>query len=184
MTVRSIIVCASRASRTNSFGRNWGRIVRPPFSMSPAYRGCQLPEFPPMLCEACERNRGVSQFYDPNTAVCKQCTNILVPGSKPNKGPKGMKLKGRKASRESRERQLKYRYGLSLRDYNGLYLEQNGVCAICECTNTDMWVDHNHWTGKVRGLLCRSCNTALGMFKEDSRLLKKAALYLELGDRQ
>lgn len=65
--------------------------------------------------------------------------------------------------------------------------EQNGVCAICRCKekiinkNGKKWllaIDHNHKTGKIRGLLCNSCNIGLGRFNEDIKLLKKAIEYL------
>ncbi len=45
--------------------------------------------------------------------------------------------------------------------------------------NAKLDVDHNHDTGKVRGILCRSCNLALGMFKDDKRLVRIALAYLE-----
>jgi len=64
-----------------------------------------------------------------------------------------------------------------------MFQEQNGVCAICGCKGDGRWktlcVDHNHDTGNVRGLLCRSCNTALGQMKDDPSLLRNAVLYLE-----
>ena len=64
--------------------------------------------------------------------------------------------------------------------------KQDYRCAIC---GTSDWgkgkntnrphVDHNHENGKVRGLLCNTCNRALGMFEDDKNLLRKAANYLE-----
>lgn len=67
--------------------------------------------------------------------------------------------------------------------------DQNGVCLICskelivlgsvEEIQKVACVDHCHKTGKVRGLLCRNCNTGLGSFKDDTDFLKKAIEYLE-----
>lgn len=84
---------------------------------------------------------------------------------------------------------LRSLYGISRVDYDSLYLRQGGVCAICRRPETmvdkrtgktqGLSVDHNHKTGKVRGLLCGVCNTGLGKFKEDPRLLRLAADYLE-----
>jgi len=83
---------------------------------------------------------------------------------------------------------LKKMYGISLETYEAMALQQNGVCAICknpeQSVDKDgaprrMPVDHCHKTGKVRALLCTACNRALGLFKDDSSVLKAAAKYVE-----
>lgn len=83
---------------------------------------------------------------------------------------------------------LKKKYGIGLNEYNNMCAAQNNVCAICNkpemSTDKDggprmMAVDHCHKTGKVRALLCGACNKALGGFKDDPELLRKAALYIE-----
>lgn len=61
--------------------------------------------------------------------------------------------------------------------------DQNGRCKICDIEAKDaMWsvlvVDHCHATGKIRGLLCNSCNVGLGKFKDNPRLVEKALGYL------
>jgi hypothetical protein len=74
---------------------------------------------------------------------------------------------------------LKTRYGLSKRsDYARLVLAQNGCCAICKL-GLSLSIDHCHLTNKVRGLLCRNCNTALGMLKDSPELLQSAIEYLK-----
>lgn len=82
--------------------------------------------------------------------------------------------------------QLKYmlhRYGLTIEQYKAMVEAQHGVCKICGRPPCDRWkrlhVDHNHVTGKVRGLLCHHCNTALGNFGDSIELLKAAVGYLE-----
>jgi hypothetical protein len=59
--------------------------------------------------------------------------------------------------------------------------KQNNTCAICGNINTykSMNVDHNHTTGEIRGLLCHTCNKALGLFKEDLNILTSACNYLK-----
>lgn len=64
--------------------------------------------------------------------------------------------------------------------YQQLFEEQGGKCAICkqEC-HRRLAVDHNHETGKIRGLLCMNCNTGIGKLQDDVLLLEKAILYLK-----
>lgn len=73
------------------------------------------------------------------------------------------------------------KYGISLATFKELLEEQKGVCKICSlpCTSgRQLSVDHDHLTGKVRGLLCGNCNKGLGSFKDNINLLKKAMEYL------
>lgn len=81
-------------------------------------------------------------------------------------------------------RHLQDRYGITLADYDQLVLDQDGCCAICGTTNPGgrngrFCVDHNHVTGKIRGLLCSPCNRALGGFHDDPQLLQIALDYLK-----
>jgi len=73
-------------------------------------------------------------------------------------------------------------YGLTVEDYNELYAQQNGRCAICGRHQGElrdaMCVDHCHKTNKVRGLLCRRCNMAIGGLKDDKDLVMRAYEYL------
>lgn len=84
---------------------------------------------------------------------------------------------------------LKRTYGITLDDYNIMLDEQNGVCRLCDKTEArktngrtqrmPLFVDHNHKTGQVRGLLCSHCNAGLGMFKEDAELMTRAINYIK-----
>ena len=73
-------------------------------------------------------------------------------------------------------------YGITQEDYDVMLRAQGGVCKICgQKESVDRFplaVDHDHKTGKVRGLLCGSCNTGLGKFNDDPDLLLKAMKYL------
>lgn len=55
----------------------------------------------------------------------------------------------------------------------------DGKCAICEQPNSKPYIDHCHATGKVRGVLCPSCNTAIGLLKDDPDLIGRAINYLK-----
>ena len=87
-----------------------------------------------------------------------------------------------------RDRELRRDYGINgLAEYERMFKEQNGVCAVCSNPETEkimdkvrpLSVDHSHANGKVRGLLCGSCNRGLGKFRDSPSLLRKAADYIE-----
>lgn len=71
---------------------------------------------------------------------------------------------------------MSYRYGLTIEDYNVLVEKQNGLCAICGLPEKTIRggkllpiaIDHNHRSGEIRGLLCQSCNRAIGLLKADT----------------
>lgn len=75
---------------------------------------------------------------------------------------------------------LKQNYGLTVDRYNEIMTAQDGRCGICREEFTGRpHVDHDHATGQVRGILCFTCNTALGKFKDSVELLRSAISYLE-----
>lgn len=92
-------------------------------------------------------------------------------------------------SRAMRLHNLRLKYGLSAVQFETMLEAQKDACAICELPETrsngrddrksSLAVDHDHKTGKVRGLLCSTCNTSLGGFKDDPKLLSKAIEYLK-----
>lgn len=76
---------------------------------------------------------------------------------------------------------LATRYGITLERYDEMLLGQEGKCAICGTPTTEkkpLAVDHDHVNGKVRGLLCWSCNPGLANFKDKPEFLECAAKYL------
>jgi len=80
-------------------------------------------------------------------------------------------------SKRKRESHLQKKYGLSINDYDYYYHMQNGRCAICS-KESKLYVDHNHKTGKIRELLCHSCNILIGHAKEDMFILQEAINYI------
>jgi len=72
-------------------------------------------------------------------------------------------------------------YGITLGEYNRILIAQGNVCAICKSSyngKKKFFVDHNHVTGKVRGLLCHKCNILLGGANDSIETLKTAIQYL------
>lgn len=82
-----------------------------------------------------------------------------------------------------RKSRLKKKYGLTVASLNQLLASQNHACLICKDPvgfgrPGSAAVDHDHQTGKVRGILCGRCNTGLGQFKEDPIRMTAAITYL------
>lgn len=81
-----------------------------------------------------------------------------------------------------REKHRVENFGITMEQYRAMSEAQKDVCAICGKPNHSGWmlaVDHDHKTGKVRGLLCSNCNRGIGLFKDSSAFLRKAMNYLE-----
>lgn len=127
----------------------------------------------PRVCTRCRKIKPVSEYYlfrrsevygyayEP---VCKFCRKL-------------------KEKDNWYRAHLKRKYGITLSDYDNLLEAQGGVCAICKSFETDkrrgnLSVDHDHETGKIRGLLCNRCNRGIGYLKDNPEILEAAARYL------
>jgi len=91
-----------------------------------------------------------------------------------NQSPKGREMQ--------RKWYLKHKYGITLEQKNKIYEKQNGKCLICKIkmlNKNDIHIDHNHKTGKIRGLLCGNCNRGIGLFKENPKILLNAIKYIK-----
>lgn len=96
------------------------------------------------------------------------------------------------ATRRVKYRDTEYQkaYGITSKQYQMMHDKQKGKCLICDKEETvvrngkviNLAVDHNHITGKVRGLLCNLCNRSIGGLGDSIELLKKAINYLETND--
>ena len=99
-----------------------------------------------------------------------------------NKYPKKMDER-EKASYRSRLHRLNREYNLTELDYQELSDNQSGLCPICgrslDWSSKVPHVDHDHSTGKVRGLLCHQCNVGLGSFRDNIDSLERAKLYIK-----
>jgi hypothetical protein len=106
-------------------------------------------------CQVCKEMRD-DWWFNGKSSKCKYCKRITT---------------------------IKSMYGLSLEDYNNIYIKQGGKCAICERHQSKLdkvfLIDHDHKAQKVRGLLCRRCNTGLGMIGDDIVSIKRILKYLE-----
>lgn len=82
-----------------------------------------------------------------------------------------------------RKHKLKKNFNMTPEEYNSIYESQGGLCDICRGTQNAKYtkflnVDHDHTTGKVRGLLCHNCNLGLGVFKDNTEIIARAIEYL------
>lgn len=95
---------------------------------------------------------------------------------------KNFKVPKEKKHTYNKKFKLKKNYNLSIEEYNFMLVKQNYSCKICNKDFMDKiipYVDHCHKTGKVRGLLCITCNTGLGMANDDIRILNNMINYLK-----
>ena len=91
-------------------------------------------------------------------------------------------------TKQARKSHLKTTFNITLDDYDLMVKNQNGLGLICHKKpkkikyknkkNPDFHIDHDHKTGKIRGLLCYNCNIGLGKFNDDIEIMKSAINYL------
>lgn len=85
------------------------------------------------------------------------------------------------SKRKRKDRMLQWRYDISIEQFEHLFTEQKGLCAICENPLTDFHgttVDHDHKTHKVRGLVCHRCNLLVGWVEQSKERIPKVFSYL------
>jgi len=134
-------------------------------------------------------------FIDENPSNL-QASNLKIADHKSHRvvGADG-KINYKMSTEQVRHYGLVRHYGISFTEYAEMYAQQGGVCAICGLPETaklpgrptknsdsrvrDLSVDHDHKTGRVRQLLCNSCNHMLGAAKDDPAILRAAADYFE-----
>ena len=132
-------------------------------------------------CKKCGCTKSLTDFYktgrkndkpDARHYVCKQCTIARVSA---NNDPV-----------RARAHHLKRQYNITVEEYDAMLKQQENACAICGSStpgnsrrNTYFAVDHCHTTGKVRGLLCHKCNTALGLLQDNPETITNILSYLQ-----
>lgn len=131
-------------------------------------------------CTTCDTYKSPEEFHKarrtPNGLRfdCKDCAKQRYQENRSNE------------VKRMRRRHIATEFGINERTYQELFTAQGGVCAICGKPETKMFrgsvsslsIDHDHDTGKIRGLLCSSCNLGLGYFKDSIESLSNAIDYL------
>lgn len=134
-------------------------------------------------CSLCKQDKDSSCFHRQSTkargfqSYCKECR-------KKRQETKAEEVGKQAWAKINRKYYLKCQYGLSLEQFDDLLKVQNYSCKICKTDERDVYrgslfVDHCHTTGKIRGLLCHQCNTALGKFRDSETILLSAIEYLK-----
>lgn len=159
------------------------------------------------VCQACSKTyyvrayRSDSKFcsqecqnhkqYKRIDLICKGCEQVFtVSKSRKDKVFCSFKCKFAKCKtkeqkwKSDKNAQLKYKYGIGLTEVYLMHMDQSSCCAICNkhqsvVLGNTLSVDHDHSTGKVRGLLCDPCNMALGSFEDSISSLNNAISYLD-----
>lgn len=138
-----------------------------------------------LRCSKCKKVKDEAEFYKrPEVKKglrkdCKECVKSLTK----NNYFKNLPLSREKHKDDYHNRRryllIKAKYGMTREEFKEMSKLQNGKCAIC---NGKMkWylhIDHDHITGKIRGLLCMDCNAGLGRFKDNVNFLGSAIKYL------
>lgn len=125
------------------------------------------------------------KYYDNNKEVCIERGKAYM---QTEKRKEWVKLNGNAYYEKIKARKphLRLKYGITLEQYDEMRAMQQFRCKTCNKHETEMrtplHVDHCHISGKIRGLLCKKCNTALGMVKDSKEVLKNLIIYLEGND--
>ncbi len=137
-------------------------------------------------CARCKVEKPLSEYHnrrqtkDGRHYACKECRKEETVTRAPQISKYNQKYHKEKYLLVKKKHALQYKYGMSMEEYNALRTSQNGVCAICKQPDTKMLsVDHNHFTGQIRGLLCDPCNRGLGFFRDSPVRLEAACNYLK-----
>lgn len=128
-------------------------------------------------CAKCREVKALTEFSpdkkhrDGKASYCRPCATETARAYR------------RRNQEAVKSRQLQKRYGIDHSTYLGILTKQRNCCAVCgvefgESRIEGPCVDHCHTTGSVRGLLCQSCNQALGLFKDSVKTLNSAIDYL------
>ena len=132
------------------------------------------------LCSRCKENKSLDNFScykDKKQGWCKTCM-VSYQSERYKAG-----LAWKPTTEQIRAKNYHNVHVITIEQYHRILASQEGRCAICKSFDTGgpkhFTVDHSHATGQLRGLLCRPCNMALGLFRDSIPALLQAANYVE-----
>lgn len=124
------------------------------------------------ICSLCKEEKELSNFSSNGKGSfgpCKPCSS--------KKASAWNKSNPEKRRVNSHRHKMKSQYGLTPEDVARMTEDQNGKCLICEMERK-LVVDHSHISGKVRGLLCRQCNSGIGQLQDSAAIMRRAIEYV------
>lgn len=124
-------------------------------------------------CTICKEEKGDSSFsfivsggYGCLRKICDECRRLAA------------KTRDNKKPRQAKSLALKNCHSITVKTYERLSRDQNNACWICFKEDITLVVDHNHTTGKIRGLLCDNCNLGIGNLKSSPAIMLRAIKYI------
>lgn len=150
----------------------------------PAPRSGPMPKW----CEPCKARKRDEQVRRQRHSAPRRCYKCNAPVPDANRQPgvavcDGCRVDPRKRRIGHEQRRRLRKYGITQHEYERLLQRQGARCAACatDSPGAKGWnIDHDHRTGRVRGLLCMGCNTALGLLNEDPSVIRALASYAEM----
>lgn len=130
------------------------------------------------ICKKCNVEKQLDQFNKhPKGHLgldnrCRSCYKVILKENYKNK-----KQEYSVRNKNSKFDFKKHKYNIEKHEYNQLVEKQNGLCKIC-LNKRNLCVDHDHKTGKIRGLLCHKCNLAIGLLEDNISSMTNAIKYL------
>lgn len=150
-------------------------------------------------CKKCGETKALAEFHrapqnkDGRSGGCKSCDNVLKRAWKTanlerhtENGRRWREANPELARELKRRSVLQSKYGITPAEYREMLASQNGGCACCGTSDpgarrSNFCVDHCHETGRIRGLLCSPCNTAIGILGDTVASIDRVAAYMHRG---
>ena len=148
--------------------------------LSEFYKDARFPDGTDIHCKDC-RKSNVKRWRNANLEKAREVSHASYA-----KNPVPNRIRAAawhlNNAEKARASALKFRFGISTEHYRHLAKSQDECCGICGKHQSELRqklsVDHDHNTKAIRGLLCGTCNTGLGMFRDDPKLLTNAITYI------
>lgn len=155
-------------------------------------RVVEIPASGSKKCNKCFCDKQLMDFFkdkntkDGYTHTCKVCRTAAASAwniAHPDRVRRNDKNGSKNSPEKHRNNQLRIKFGINHSNYEQMLEKQRGVCSICKSDKPGGYgkhfnIDHDHVTGKIRGLLCSNCNTGLGLFQDRIEILQNAITYL------
>lgn len=127
-------------------------------------------------CRECEQKEQVRRYYENPEKYCE----ISRKYGRANRTERNAARRANRKQNTEREIAVRrrYLYGITPAEYERTLTEQKGLCVICQ-RQTKLCVDHCHKSGRVRGLLCKPCNSYLGTINESEEALMRAIQFVQ-----